>query len=82
MKLQKLQFITHLEVDHAVYELRNTQGQVVKLQVNYKDNWFELGGETADEKFIKEVKRLAAGMLVRKHATNLATKEHYLESNE
>lgn len=79
MKLQKLQFIQEFTVDYAEYQFFDWLGACVRVRVNYANNTFSLHDiSSTDQSFLKEVEALARGLLARKHAVNLAEKEHLL----
>lgn len=79
MKLQPLQFIQTLTVDHAEYRFADLLGKTITVHIDYAGNSFSLKQNTRHSPdFLEEVKSLARGLLARKHAVNLAKKDHYL----
>lgn len=79
MKLQPLRFIKEFSVDHAEYRLSDHAGNSVVLHVDYEGNDFAVTEDkSVDRNFLDEVRGIARGLLARKHAVNLAEKEHYI----
>lgn len=80
MKMQKPQYIKHMVVEQAIYHLQDAENNEVILRVNYQGNTFALesAASVMNELFLEEAKRLAQGLLSRKHAVNLAEREQYL----
>lgn len=80
MKMQRLQVVKYFVVDQAHYRLEDGHGHQVALTVDYQRNRYELGQLPAGvaAAFQDEVRRLAQGLLQRKHAANLAEREQFI----
>ena len=79
MKMQKPQYVKHFEVHHAQYQLDDGNGTVIRLLVDYKNNSFHFEpASQSDSNFEKEARKIAQGLLQRKHGANLAEREQYI----
>lgn len=77
MELRRLRFVERFNVESAQYRLV-CEGSSAVLLVDYAGNIFTVESDSEEKDFLEEVAQIARGLLARKHAVNLAQKEHYL----
>lgn len=78
MELRPLEHVEVFHVDQARYRFESARGEAAALLVDYSGNTFAIESDAGDVSFLDEIEKIARGLLTRKHAVNLAKKDHYL----